>query len=367
MLFTSLITHSYADYENKLIELTTQQLESYNIDKPLRVDFQEEYESIVYSQTPVMITPEYKYAQDSSSGYHLNFETELFALDTYTAANGEKYVVAVGDQQALVIADPVQRDALVYEFTDDRYFYDIVAFGNSFIICGGGELYVLNDFDTLGFTKYNYNNFNDNFFDNGIYVFGESIYVISENTLYRSNNQGASFTIVNDNLPFSQSNSDHQLIYANGSLIVIDQGSVYMSADDGTSFALSPNSYGTTYTHISNKTDNDYFLFFGDNGYYGEGKFDFPVSIYDEDSGQNSASSASDFIGNEYSGDYNYRVYYENEIYVYNVIDHTLELVGSANLNLKDVTSIGNFYSNDDIWGISNDYTIRWDLYDFTY
>jgi len=138
-----------------------------------------------------------------------------------------------------------------------------------------GSIYKL-DFSHIGsgveiinYTRYDYVSFNDNFID-GLFVANGNLYSVVGNELYKSDDSGASFELINDNLPFqyysniTNSQKTRKMVSINGDIIFIVGDQLYSSSDGGLSFGdifrLASNYEYSLYTR------GDYLIVAGDGG-----------------------------------------------------------------------------------------------------
>jgi len=142
-------------------------------------------------------------------------------------------------------------DIITYESSDNltplRY---VLKVGTDYVAASSaGNLYKL-DFSNIGtgteiinFTRYDYVNFSDNFMDE-VYSINDNLYAIQGKQLFKSTNAGASFELINNNLPFFSSGSrlggqPRKMIANNGNIIYVNEiGVLYSSSDDGSTFTL---------------------------------------------------------------------------------------------------------------------------------
>ncbi len=235
------------------------------------------------------------------------------------------------------------------------YFESIIPVGNTFFLAGGGTLFKYEKTTTEGleFIKYDYNGFNDGLFG-AAFEHNGGFYTAQGNELYKSIDLGASLELVTDSLPFLANYNEgenRQIISANGYIYAISNGVIYRSEDDGKSFTEAI-SLGEEYDSLFLR--GDLIVAAGLSGVAISENLE--ASFFNQ---RNFDSSYGDF--NAYTiVDEEYRIYFEKANVGGPLTTHPddLEFISFIEFNLKDVVTAP---SNQEVYGIS-DSTIYFNL-----
>ncbi len=353
-------------FEDKNLTFTIGQINEFSQDNPLMIEFNE---------TPVdgglgTIRPDFT---ETIIAEQVNTEfvnTNLgswngFLGDLFDITNFRNEIVAVGGTNRLVFVQDQGDQRFIQTYTlsgINTFLSDLNTIdGGVLIITGIDSLYILDDFSTKSFRQIVYSDLT--FPQGSVKVINGDIYVLNENRLYRSSDMGESFTLLNENLPFSQNpNSKSQLIEYNGGLAAIggsedvDAGQVYASNFDGEFFndIFVVNEFYIDIYDFSEITGgtND-LIFTGGND---SGRYIFNSSTREEVSRDNIGE-----FSNLVSVDGEFRITLGSSIYEENTnftnLNDGFSFVKVVSEAPTKITTLG----NQQVWGIANN-TIFWNL-----
>ena len=219
----------------------------------------------------------------------------------------------------------------------------IISVGDYLVATSFSDIYVL-DYTNQSYKKYNYSAIS--LFN--IYSLNNTLYTIFGNQLFKSENLGVSFQLVNGELPFDLF-FEEQMIYHNNAIYFLGDksntgtGSLYRSSDGG-----------LTFENIADGPFNlDSSLFVTDGGNILIGEYG-TVSLF---------NTTNNTIENTYGNftddgaflsftvvDGEYRLYYENNIYDSSVFNNIVEPIATG-ISLNDVITTPD---QQQVYGISN-------------
>lgn len=256
---------SYLNYDTKNLSLDPATLDNYSVDDPFLISF-----NTVVTPDPTTLTPiisEVLFQNRSSLNSIADSENTLLfndlnLLDIDKDSFNQYYISSSVNTESVLIH--LNRESSGASFIKSYTSQDKLGFFNKvhtsstdYILSGGGQIYRFKNFTDNGltFTKFNYNKFNDNLFDN-IFVANKKIYAFSGNKLYRSDNLGETFKLINTNLPFTIQNTtfENNFAYTEDSIYIIINGQIYSSNNAGESFSEFSN-LGIGYSSIYIKND----------------------------------------------------------------------------------------------------------------
>ncbi|SNR15494.1 WD40/YVTN/BNR-like repeat-containing protein [Tenacibaculum jejuense] len=241
-------------------------------------------------------------------------------------------------------------DYTYYRFPDSSInLLRLVRVGDYLIASAyGGDLYKINIIDK-NYVKYSYLSYSDNFADN-IYALNNTLYAHQGNELYKSEDFGATFEIVNNNLPFASSfpnSSDDQkrkLLAINSTIYGIESPFLYKSTDGGATFEVVMDGMNDT---------NELYEVNGNIVVAGNNSVILFSPFNDEWLGAYSPKTEDGNFLNVAGVDGETRVFFENAVYDNSIFTFdgvgTLDPIRTGNYNLTDVITSTDFQQ---IYGI---------------